>query len=162
MKIHMIVAVDQRNGIAKQGKIPWFLSQDLKLFRQRTMGHMLIVGRKTWESFESSLGGRKVIVLTTQLDYVSAKPVYAIAHSVEEALEIAEGEKEIFVIGGEEIYKTFLPMTQRVYLTRINADAQCDQFFPVLDTARTWEVIPNDVDFEYPTEFYIVIYERKR
>ena len=162
MKIHMIVAVDQRNGIAKQGKIPWYLPQDLKLFRQRTMGHIIIVGRKTWESFKSSLEGRKVIVLTTQQDYLSTKPFYAIAHSVAEALEIAKGEKEIFVIGGEEVYKIFLPITQRVYLTRVTADAQCDQFFPILDTEHTWEVIPNDVDFEYPTEFYIVIYERKR
>ena len=133
MIVSIIVAMDRRGGIGKDNRLPWRLSSDLKRFKELTMGHHVILGRKTFESIGRPLPGRKMIVLTRNPQY---KPEGCIvAGSVDEALEIAgsAGETEAFVCGGSEIYRSALPLADRIYLTAIDAEVQADTFFPNFD-----------------------------
>lgn len=131
MRINIIVATDSVGGIAKDGNIPWNCEGDLKTFKQRTMGHIVIVGRTTWEGMKTKLPGRKVIVLSKNQDYVPSKPVLSIAGNFDRALQVAnrEGEKEVFVIGGLRVYNEALEKAHTMYVTRITGNYSCDLFF---------------------------------
>jgi dihydrofolate reductase len=136
----MIAAVDETGGIGKDGSLPWHLSDDLKNFKRLTMGHHLIMGRKTFEGILSELPGRKLIVLSRDMDYESDRA--QISHSLDEALEIASKGKdeEVFVIGGAEIFAQAMPIVARFYLTRVHAEVETDVFFPEFDE-KEWEVL---------------------
>ena len=132
MIISLIVAMDERLGIGKDGKLPWRLSSDLKRFRELTMGHHMIVGRKTFESIGKPLPGRQTIVVTRNHTF---KPDGClVTNSVQSALALAQerGEREVFVIGGAEIYTQTLDVADRVYLTLVHAEVGADTFFPEL------------------------------
>lgn len=130
MIVSVIVAMDMNGGIGLNGVMPWHLSTDLQLFKHTTMGHHLIVGRKTFESIGKVLPGRKMIVITRQPDY--SAPGCQVVHSLEQALALAEqqGESEVFVAGGGEIYELALPLADRLYLTRVHTQLKADTFFP--------------------------------
>jgi len=130
--ISMIVAMDEKRGIGKDGRLPWRLSSDLKRFRELTMGHHLIVGRKTFESIGKALPGRQMIVVTRNAGFSADGCI--VARSVQAALAIARerGETEVFVIGGAEIYAQTLDAADRVYLTQVHAEVDADTFFPEL------------------------------
>ena len=133
MIISLIVAMDEKRGIGKAGKLPWRLSSDLKRFRELTMGHHMIVGRKTFESIGKPLPGRQMIVVTHNASF---KPDGClVAASVQAALALAQqrGETEVFVIGGAEIYTQTLDVADRVYLTQVHAEVDADTFFPELN-----------------------------
>ena len=138
MRISLIVAMDQNRGIGFQGQIPWNLPADLKMFKSRTMGHHLLMGLKTYESIGKALPGRTTIIVTRNQNF-RAKGCL-VAHSVTEALEIARnnGEDEIFICGGSEIYREAFKETDRMYLTRIHAEFQVDSSFPNFDLS-VWE-----------------------
>ncbi|QQG42971.1 MAG: dihydrofolate reductase [Candidatus Giovannonibacteria bacterium] len=141
VKISIIVAMAENSGvIGKAGEIPWHLPTDLKRFKDLTLGHAVIVGRKTHESILKRIGkplpNRKTIVLTRQRDWHT--PECLIAHSWEEALKLAEGEKEVFVIGGAEIYKLALSHADTMYITLVLAEVDGDTFFPKWN-ADEWE-----------------------
>jgi len=131
--ISLIAAMDEQNGIGRDGGLPWHLSDDLKNFRRLTMGHHLIMGRKTFESIGVHLSGRQSIVLSRDADYVAEKAI--LAHSIEDALKLAReaGEEEVFVIGGAQIFALALPMAERFYLTRVHAEVDVDTQFPEFD-----------------------------
>ena len=125
--------MDEKRGIGKAGKLPWHLSSDLRRFRELTMGHHLIVGRKTFESIGKPLPGRHTIVVTCNTNF---KPDGCfVAQSVEEAIKLARerGETEAFVIGGAGIYARALDATDRIYLTEVHAEVDADVFFPEFD-----------------------------
>jgi dihydrofolate reductase len=130
--ISLIVAMDEKRGIGKAGKIPWRLSSDLKKFRELTMGHHMIAGRKTFESIGKPLPGRQMIVVTHNAGFKADDSL--IAGSVSAALALAQerGETEVFVIGGAEIYAQTLDAADRVYLTQVHAEVDADRFFPDL------------------------------
>lgn len=132
MIISLIVAMDEMRGIGKAGKLPWRLSSDLKRFKELTMGHHLIVGRKTFESIGKPLPGRQMIVVTRNAGFKSEGCL--VAGSVQDAFSLAQGrgETEVFVIGGAEIYAQALGVADRVYLTLVHAEVNADTFFPVL------------------------------
>ena len=132
MIISLIVAMDEKRGIGKDGKLPWRLSSDLKRFRGLTMGHHLIVGRKTFESIGKPLPGRQMIVITHNASFKADGCL--VAGSVQAALALAQerGETEVFVIGGAEIYAQTLDVADRVYLTQVHAEVDADTFFPEL------------------------------
>jgi dihydrofolate reductase len=135
--ISLLVAMDEARGIGKAGKLPWRLSSDLKRFRELTMGHHIIVGRKTFESIGKALPGRNIIIVTRD---DSLKPDGClIARSVEAAIALARerGETEVFVCGGAEIYAHALSAANRMYLTQVHAQVDADTFFPEFD-ASTW------------------------
>lgn len=135
MIVSIIVAVARNGVIGHNGQLPWRLSADLQRFKALTMGHHLIMGRKTFESLGKVLPGRTSIVLTRQADFAPPAGVL-VAHTWSEALALAAGDDEVFVIGGAEIYHLAWPHCQRLYLTRVSADIEGDTYFPISLTAQ--------------------------
>jgi dihydrofolate reductase len=132
--ISLIAACDQQNAIAKDDVIPWEIPEDLKWFRDKTMGHTVVMGRNTFESIGGPLIGRKNIVLSRNTSYKATGCVCL--HSVEEVLSIHNKKEEMFIIGGEEVYKLFLPFAEKIYLTKIEQNFEGDKFFPKLSDAE--------------------------
>jgi dihydrofolate reductase len=121
-----------RNGvIGAKGAIPWHLPNELKRFRSITMGHHLIMGRRTWESIGRPLPGRTSVVVTRQRGYRA--PGVVVAHSLDEAIARCGGDDEIFVIGGAELYAQALARATRLYRTLVEADVEGDTWMPELD-----------------------------
>jgi dihydrofolate reductase len=164
MIISMIVAMDRRNGIGIANRIPWRLAADLKRFRDLTMGHHLVIGRRTYESIGRPLPGRRMIILTRQQNY--HREECQIASSLSEALDMARqaGESEVFIGGGADIYQLALPVTDRLYLTRVESTTPADTFFPSWDPSQWTESLlsfnPADDRNEFDTTF--IIYQRSR
>lgn len=136
MLISLIVAMDENRGIGKDGKIPWRLKTDLLRFKALTMGHHLIVGRKTWETIGRQLPGRRMVILSRNPDYRPQNCADCrIARSLKQALDAARaaGEEEAFIGGGGQIFAQALPLAERIYLTTVHTNAGCDVFFPLFD-----------------------------
>jgi dihydrofolate reductase len=131
--VSIIVAMDEAGGIGKAGGLAWYESGDLKNFKALTMGHHLIVGRKTYQSIGKALPGRTTVIVTRTLNF--SVEGCLVTHTLEEALVLAEqsGENEVFIGGGGEIFSLALPRAQRIYLTRVHTLADCDVFFPQVD-----------------------------
>jgi dihydrofolate reductase len=146
--VSLIVAMDRNRGIGVDNKLPWRLSADLKRFRELTMGHHIILGRKTFESIGKPLPGRQTIVVTRNNKYLVEGCF--VVHSVEEAISLARsrGESEVFVCGGAEIYGQTLHLADRLYLTLVDAEVDADTFFPEWDE-NGWmiqESVPHPAD----------------
>jgi len=159
-RISLIVAVARNGVIGKDGKLPWHLPEDLKRFKALTMGHHLIMGRKTWESIGRPLPGRTSVVVTRQSNY--SAPGALVTHSLAAAIEACQGDDEIFVIGGAETYREALPRADRVYLTEVLADYAGDTWFPEL--GGEWHEVsrePHRGDGSAVAVTYVV-YERDR
>ncbi len=141
--------------------MPWHLSEDLKRFKALTMGHTIIMGRKTWESLGRLLPGRRHVIVSRKPGY--AVPGATVVASLAEAIASCASEAEIFVIGGGDIYRMALPLADRLYVTEIGVEFQGDTFFPPIsteiwrETARKTSVT---VAQELPHAF--VTYERMR
>lgn len=130
-RVSIIVAMDEKRGIGKRNKIPWYIPGELARFKEITMGHPIIMGRKTHESIAKTLPGRLNIVVTRDKKYKGAEGA-VVAHSIEEALNKAKEEdnQEVFIIGGGEIYRQALSLADRLYLTLLPGDSGADVFFP--------------------------------
>lgn len=130
-KLSLIVAMTQNRVIGIENRLPWHIPEDLKRFKQITLGHPIIMGRKTFESIGRPLPKRTNIVITRDREYRVEGA--AVCHSFEEALDWARrspGSDEIFVIGGAEIFKLALPVCWRLYLTEVHWPFEGDTFFP--------------------------------
>lgn len=150
MIISLIAAMAENRVIGSHNTIPWDLPADRKRFRELTMGHAVIMGRKTFESLPAPLAGRKTIIITRQKDY-QANGSY-IAHDLPSALELAAGTEEVFICGGGDIYRQSLPLARRVYLTIIHRNYAGDTFFPELPAdfvMASKETIENDPAFSF-------------
>ncbi len=145
MLISMIAALSTNGVIGRDNKLPWHLPEDLKYFKKVTMGKSLLMGRKTYESIGRPLPGRTNIVLSRQQQF--AAPGVIIVHSTEQALAEAgrTGATELMVIGGEDVYRTMLPLARRLYLTRVDLKVEGDAFFPPLEPGQWLEVSRHDV-----------------
>lgn len=119
--------------IGAAGRIPWHLPNELKLFKERTLGHHIVMGRKTFDSIGRLLPGRTTVVVTRQSDYRA--PGAVVAPSLEAAIEACGNDDEIFIIGGAELYRAALPLASRVYLTTVEAEPEGDTFMPELGPA---------------------------
>ena len=167
MKLSMIVAVAENGVIGRNNALPWYLQNDLKYFKQTTMGKPVIMGRKTYESIGKPLPGRTNIVITRQADYQPEG--VKVVNSVEAARELAEsvclidGQEEAMIMGGAEIYTLALPHTDRLYLTEVHADVEGDAFFPEYDKSLWQEVAREDFAAEGPNpyNYSFVVYEAK-
>lgn len=137
-KLSAIVAMAQNGAIGVAGGLLCHLPADLKHFKSITMGHTIIMGRKTFESFpKGPLPGRQNVVVTRNTAYQAPEGV-AVAHSLTEALEAAEMPGEVFIIGGAQIYNAAMPMIETIHLTRIGAHfPEADTFFPEIN-ANEW------------------------
>ncbi|KZY96884.1 MULTISPECIES: dihydrofolate reductase [unclassified Thalassolituus] len=163
----MIVAVAENGVIGRNNALPWYLPNDLKYFKQTTMGKPVIMGRKTYESIGKPLPGRTNIVITRQADYQPEG--VKVVNSVEAARELAEsvclidGQEEAMIMGGAEIYTLALPHTDRLYLTEVHADVEGDAFFPEYDKSLWQEVAREDFAAEGPNpyNYSFVVYEAK-
>jgi dihydrofolate reductase len=159
MRVSILVAVAENGVIGRGGKLPWHLSDDLKRFKQLTMGHTIVMGRKTWESIGRALPGRRTIVISRQAGYHADGA--EVVGNLDNALQIAEaaGDEETFVIGGSEIYRLALSRVDRIHLTRIHADIKGDAYFPDF-SASNWRLVESvphaaDTDNDYPFSFEI-------
>ncbi len=156
--ISLIAAVSENGVIGRDNRLPWRLSADLRRFKALTMGHHLIVGRKTFQSIGRPLPGRQMVVLSRDDAY---SPVgVKVAGSLREALDLAEGDDEVFIGGGSELFKEALEHVDRIYLTIVHAEIQGDSFFPDIDRAR-WasrssERHPADENNQYPFTFQVL------
>lgn len=130
-RISIIVAYAANRVIGRDGKMPWHLSDDLKRFRQLTMGHHIVMGRKTWESIGRLLPGRKHIIVSRQSGYEVAGA--QVVTSIEAAITAARGDDQVFVIGGGEIYAVALPLAQRILATEIEQEFEGGAHFPKID-----------------------------
>lgn len=131
MKISLIAAISTNRVIGRDNKIPWYISEDFKRFKAITLGHPIIMGRKTFESIGKPLPGRTNIVITRDESFSSEGVV--VAHSINEAIEIAkikEGSEEIFIIGGGQIYSQSMNLADKLYLTVVNQEVEGDVYFP--------------------------------
>jgi len=136
MKVALITAVAENNAIGLNNKMPWYIPGELAYFKKMTMGKPIIMGRKTFESLGKPLPGRVNIVITR--DEMWKKEGVHVAHSLQQALNIAEEhitqqEQEVMVIGGAQIYQQVLPLTTKIYMTRVCKSFKADTFFPALN-----------------------------
>jgi dihydrofolate reductase len=135
MIISLIVAFSKNKAIGLDNKMLWRLSDDFKNYKKITMGHSLIMGRKTFESIGKPLPGRTSIIITRNKDYSAPEGVH-VTYSLEEAIDLAKslGETECFINGGGEIYKQSLSLVDRAYITTVDCViAKADAFFPETD-----------------------------
>lgn len=144
--ISLIVAASTNNAIGKNNQLLWHLPKDLKFFKNTTWGMVVIMGRKTYESVNKPLPGRLNIVITKNAEW-KADPVRPVP-SLDEAINLAKKEsfKEIFIIGGGEIYKQAMPLADKIYMTRVHTHLEADTFFPGIDEEE-WSLISSQ-DFE--------------
>lgn len=163
MNVTLIAALATNNVIGRENQVPWRLSTDLKRFKELTMGHHLIMGRKTYQSVGKPLPGRINVVITRQPGF-TAEGV-TVVHSLEEAIRVAEqaGESEAFIAGGAEIYAQAMHRADRMYLTRVHVDVEGDTWFPDFDDVTEWQLTDSehfeaDEKNEFPFSF--LTYER--
>ena len=140
MILSLLVAADENNVIGKDNALPWHLPNDLRYFKNLTWAMPILMGRKTFESIGKALPGRKSIVITRNPEW--KWDGVTVVHSIDAALSAAKDEdvKEIFVIGGAEIFTAAFPVAQRIYLTRIHHSFEGDVFFPELP-AEQWTLV---------------------
>jgi dihydrofolate reductase len=164
MLISLIAAASENNVIGKAHTLPWDLPAELRYFRDTTRGKPVIMGRKTYDSIGRPMPGRHNIIITRDRAW-KAEGCDTVT-SVEDAIALAKADaaEEIFVIGGEQIYRLALPLADRIYLTRVHTVIEDGEaFFPTFDLAE-WEEIRNDhhpADSENPIAYTIHVYQRK-
>lgn len=157
--VSLIVAMDRQHVIGRAGRLPWHLPADLQRFKSLTMGHHIIMGRKTWESIGRVLPGRVSVVVTRNPHY--AAPGAVIAGSLTDALALASGDSEPFVIGGAELFREALAYSRRLYVTEVLAEYSGDVWFPDL-RAGDWREVHREhhAATERDPAWNFVIYER--
>ncbi|TCP27062.1 dihydrofolate reductase [Scopulibacillus darangshiensis] len=160
--ISYLLAMDENRIIGKNNDLPWRLPNDLKFFKRLTMGHTIVMGRKTLESFKKPLPGRRNVVLTKNKDYYPAG--CDIFHSVDAILDMDSPNREIFVIGGSQIFNAFFPYVDRLYITLIEHSFAGDTYFEGFDESE-WELVSDrkgivDEKNRYPHRF--LIYDRRK
>lgn len=161
-KLSIIVAMSRNGVIGRGNRMPWHLPADLKHFKDTTMGHAIIMGRKTFESIGRPLPGRRNIVITHRQDYQA--PGCEVVHSLEQALGLLDDDEEAFIIGGATLYQQALPLADRLYITRIDAVVEGDIYFPNLDWTQ-WRLIDrrsHPADERNAFDLVFEVYERRR
>ena len=163
MIISAIVAVAKNNVIGKDNDIPWYLPADLKYFKKMTLDHHIIMGRKSFESIGRPLPKRTNIIITRNPFFIASNCL--VTRTVEEALKIAEdnGESEVFIIGGAQIYDLTKGYWDRLYLTEVDLEVEGDVLFPEIDMAK-WNLVaeaPQKADEKNEHDYVFKTYERK-
>ncbi|WP_163998101.1 dihydrofolate reductase [Pyxidicoccus caerfyrddinensis] len=159
MRLSAIVAMASNRVIGAGNQLPWRLSADLARFKKLTMGHTLVMGRKTYESIGRPLPGRTFVVVTRQQDY--APQGVTVAHSVDEALSLAQarGDDEVFIAGGADLYAQTMDRWNRLYLTRIAREFPGDTYFPEVDLSG-WRLVEDEQHPEAELPHAFLTYER--
>jgi dihydrofolate reductase len=158
-RIFLVAAVAANGIIGAGGKLPWHIPEELKHFKRLTLGHPIIMGRRTWESLKGPLPQRENIVVTRTPGYQA--PGAAVAHSLGAALALCIGEPVAFVIGGTQLFEESLPIAAGMVLTEIQRDYEGDTWFPAWDRAQWRESQREAHTAADGTRFDFVLYERK-
>lgn len=140
MIVSIVVAISENNAIGKNNKLLWHLPNDLKHFKEITTGHTVIMGRKTYESVGKPLPNRRNIILTQQSITI---PGCEVVNSLDDAIELCVGEPEIFIVGGAEIYRQSMHLTDRIYLTIVHKEFDGDTYFPEIK-ADEWKEVTKE------------------
>ena len=157
-RIYLVAALARNGVIGAQGKMPWHLPEDLKHFKQLTLGHPVLMGRRTWDSLGKPLPGRENIVISRTPGYEA--PGASVASTFEAAIALCTGEPVVFVIGGAEIYAAALPLADGLVLTEIDRDYEGDTRFPDWDR-KAWRVSQKETHTAASgVRFDFVLYER--
>jgi dihydrofolate reductase len=160
--ISHIVAMDQNRVIGKDNRLPWHLPADLAYFKKVTMGHAIIMGRKTFESIGRPLPGRENVIVTRNQSFQAEG--CTVIHSIEEVCQFAaKRNDEVFVIGGAELFRVTLPFAERLYVTKIEANFPGDTFYPAFDESE-WQLVSytkGKKDEKNPYDYAFIVYERK-
>lgn len=159
--VSIIVAIAQNGTIGDKNSLLWHIKEDMRFFRTTTSGHAVVMGRKTFESLGSRPLPKRTNIVITRADRVFEGALTA--HSLEEAIRLAEGDEEIFIIGGAQIYREALRVADRMYITRVMHDYEGDTSFPDIDLSE-WELVAEEKhdrgeEYEYP--FAFLTYERR-
>lgn len=164
VRISIIVAVAENGVIGRGGELPWHLSADLKRFKKLTMGHTIVMGRRTWESIGRPLPGRRMVVVTRRADYRPPDMEIEVAGCLDEALRLAAaaGDDEAFIIGGRGLFHEAITRSDRLHYTRVHAQVVGDTRFPEIDW-NAWKQLESirheaNADNDFPVTFEI--YER--
>ncbi|TCV12271.1 dihydrofolate reductase [Sphingobacterium alimentarium] len=161
-KITLIVAAAENNAIGKDNKMPWHLPNDFKYFKKNTLEHSVVMGRKTFESIGKPLPERRNIILTRDMNYTHEE--VDVANSVQEVQNYCRDEREIFIIGGAEIYKQTLPLADKVLLTRVHTTINGDAYFPEL-LDHEWNLVSaekHEKDEKHAFDYTFEVYERAK
>ncbi|ACT48434.1 dihydrofolate reductase [Methylotenera mobilis] len=154
-QLSIIVAVAHDRVIGVNNTLPWHLPEDLKRFRALTMGHHIIMGRKTYDSLGRLLPGRTTVIVTRNENYQVEGAL--VANSLDDAIALCKGDDEVFLIGGAELYQAGLKLAQKLYITEIELDVVGDAFFPALvsdewlETERETHTSEKGLNFNYAT-----------
>ena len=163
-KISIIAAVSDNLVIGKSNKLPWHLPADLKHFKELTTGHVVIMGKRTFQSLPNGpLLNRKNIVLTSIMSEGVNKGFFE-ADSIEDALELCENEEQVFIIGGGAVYRQVIDKADNLYLTWVHDEFQGDAYFPKIDF-KNWKEVEredHDADEKNPHSYSFVKYERAK
>lgn len=157
--ISFIVAMDESNAIGVNNQLPWHLPADLAYFKKVTMGHPIIMGRKTYESIGRPLPGRENIVITKNMSFHPEG--ITVVHSIEEAVDKIK-DAEAFIIGGATIFEQSYAYADRLYVTHIHEKFPGDTFFPAIDSSK-WQIISKEKgikDEKNPYDYEFVVYEK--
>jgi len=157
--IYLVAAVAANGIIGAKGKLPWHIPEELQHFKRLTMGHPIVMGRRTWESLRRPLPGRENIVVTRRPGYEA--PGAAVASSLDAALALCLGEKVVFVIGGTSLFEEALPLARGMVLTEIHRDYEGDTRFPDYDRSQWRETQREARAAADGTRFDYVLYERR-
>jgi dihydrofolate reductase len=160
-KLSIIVALAKNCTIGVNNTLPWRCPEDLKRFKTLTMGHHMIMGRKTFDSIGKPLPGRTTVVVTRNTDLEIEG--CTIAHSLNEAIAACTGDEEIFVVGGAELYRQAVSVADTLYFTEIQQDVEGDAHFPEFDYSA-WRETVRDVrsqETPQPLEYHFVTYRKK-
>ncbi len=160
-RISILVAMAHNRTIGINNTLPWRCPEDLKRFKALTMGHHIVMGRKTYDSIGKPLPGRTTVVVTRNRELNIEGCV--MAYSLQEAIAACEGDAEIFIVGGAELYAQALPLADTLYLTEILQDVAGDAHFPEFDASH-WQEIARAAhrqETPQPLEFHFVTYKRK-
>lgn len=158
----LVVAVAENGVIGRDNRLPWRLPEDLAYFKRVTMGHPVLMGRRTYESIGRPLPGRRNLVVTNNRDF--SAPGCIVVHSLEEAWKAAGDADEVSIIGGTALFQATLPVADRIHLTEVQASVEGDTFFPHFDR-RDWnetEVMRHPADARHTYPFRIVVLDRRR
>lgn len=159
----MIAAVAENNVIGNKNTIPWHLPEDFKYFKEKTLGKTIVMGLNTFNSIGGKpLPGRKHIILNNDSNYIAPEDC-AVAHSIDEVLEITKDIQEVMICGGASVYKQFLPLSQKLYITEVHAEPEGDTFFPEINKEEWREVWREDhkADEKNKYDYSFVILEKK-
>jgi len=161
-RVSLIVAMARNRIIGANNTIPWRLPDEQQLFKRLTMGHHIVMGRKTYQSIGRLLPGRTTVIVTRRHEYVV--PGAIVAHSLRDAINAAARDNEVFVIGGADLFAEALPIADRLHLTIVEADLEGDTWMPSFDLGEWTEVARerHEIDGRHPYPYTYTLLERSR